>query len=230
MQTDEFLEAIQKGNLSKINQLLDANPTLANGKAKNGVSVILHALYHGHHDIAQAIAARRHELDIFEASVLGKLEQVKNLVDQDPSLINSYSPDGFTPVALAAYIGQKEVTEYLIMKGADVNAIAKNATGFTALTGAIANNHVEISKILVKRGADVNHRYEAGVSPLMEASLNGNVELVNFLIANGADPNAKTKDGKTPMSFAKEKNHAEVVEILKRLGALQTSSFREHPL
>src|SRR6266852_7811801 len=218
MQTDEFLEAIRKGNLQKINQLLDTTPILANSKAKNGVSAILLALYHGHQDIAQTVAAKKHELDIFEASVLGKLEQVKNLMDHNPSIANSYSPDGFIPVALAAYLGQKEVTEYLILKGANVNAIAKNATGFTALTGAIANNHAEISKILVKKGADVNQRYEGGVSPLMEASLNGNLELVKFLLENGADPTAKTGDGKTPMSLAKEKNQVEVVEALKRHG------------
>jgi uncharacterized protein len=216
MQTDEFLEAIQKGNLQKINHLLDTTPSLANSKAKNGVSAILLALYHGHPDIAQTISRKKSELDIFEASVLGKLEQVKKLVDRDQSLVNSFSPDGFTSLALAAYLGQKEVTEYLILKGASVNAIAKNATGFTALTGAIANNHAEIAKILVKRGADVNHRYEGGVSPLMEASLNGNVDLVNFLLENGADPNAKTKDGKSPISFAMEKNHSKIVEALKR--------------
>jgi len=220
MQTDEFLEAIQKGNLQKINQLLDTTPILANSKAKNGVSAILLALYHGRQDIAQTVAAKKHELDIFEASVLGKLERVKNLVDHDPSIANSYSPDGFTPVALTAYLGQKDVTEYLILKGANVNAIAKNATGFTALTGAIANNHAEIAKILVKRGADVNHRYEGGVSPLMEASMNGNIELVNFLLENGADPNAKTKDGKSSISFAREKNHSKVVDVLKGQGAL----------
>jgi ankyrin repeat protein len=220
IQTDEFLEAIQKGNLPKINQLLDTTPTLANSKAKNGVSAILLALYYGQQDIARRIGAKKHDLDVFEASVLGKLEQVKNLLHHDPSLVNSYSPDGFSPVALAAYLGQKEITEYLILKGANVNAIAKNATGFTALTGAIANNHAEISKILVKKGADVNHRYEGGVSPLMEASMNGNIELVNFLLENGADPNAKTKDGKSPSSFAIEKNHAKVVEVLKRHGAL----------
>jgi ankyrin repeat protein len=220
IQTDEFLEAIQKGNLPKINQLLDTTPILASSKTKNGVSPILLALYHGHQDIARTIAAKKNELDVFEASVMGKLDQVKNLIRQDPSLVNSYSPDGFSPVALAAYLGQKETTEYLILKGANVNAIAKNASGFTALTGAIANNHTEISKILVKRGADVNHRYEGGVSPLMEASLNGNIELVSFLLENGADPNAMTKDGKSPISVAREKNHAGVVEVLKRHGAL----------
>ena len=219
MQNDEFLDAIQKGNLSKINQLLATNPALASSNAKNGVSAILLALYYGHQDIAHAIAAKKTGLDIFEASVLGKLEQVKNLIGQDPAIVDTYSPDGFTPVALAAYLGQKSVTEYLIENGANVNAIAKNATGFTALTGAVANNHVEIAKILVKRGANVNHRYEGGVSPLMEACLNGNLEPVNFLLENGADPTAKTKDEKTPLTFAKEKNHGEVVEALKRHGA-----------
>ena len=219
MQTDEFLDAIQKGNLSKIDQLLATNPALASSKAKNGVSAILLALYYGHQDIAQAIAAKKGGLDIFEASVLGKLERLKSLIEQDSALVETYSPDGFTPVALAAYLGQKSVTEYLIEKGANVNAIAKNATGFTALTGAVANNHVEISKILVKRGANVNHRYEGGVSPLMEACLNGNLELVNFLLENGVDSSAKTKDEKSPLTFAKEKNHGKVVEALKRHGA-----------
>ena len=220
MQTDELLESIQKGNLSRINQLLETNPALANSKDKNGVSVVLLAFYNGHQDIALAIAAKKPVLDVFEASVLGKAEQVRNLIDRDPSTVNSYSPDGFTPIALAAYLGQKEVTEYLLEKGADVNAVARNATGFTALTGAIANNHVEISKILVKKGADVNHRYEGGASPLMEASMNGNLELVRFLLESGADPNAKTGDGKTPLSFAKEKNHGEVIEALKKRGAI----------
>ncbi len=192
IQTDEFLESIQKGNLSRINQLLDTNPGLANSKAKNGVSAILLALYNGQRNIAEAIASKKTELDIFEASTLGRLDSV----------------------------GQKETTEYLIGKSVDVNAVARNTTGFTALTGAVANNHTEIAKLLVKRGAQVNYRYEGGFSPLMGASENGNIELVNFLLANGADPNAKTRDGKTPLTFAKEKKHSEVVETLKKHGAL----------
>jgi uncharacterized protein len=220
IETDEFFEALQKGDKTKIYHLLATNPELANCKAKNGVSAILQAFYYGHSDIAGAIAEKKMDLDIFEAGVLGKLGRVKNLVAGDRSLVNSYSPDGFTALALAAYLGQKEVTEYLIANGADVNAIAKNPTGFTALTGATANNHTEIAKTLVNHGANVNHRYEDGVSPLMEASLNGNAELVRFLLEEGAEPNAKMKDGKSPLSFAKEKNHFAVVDILKKHGAI----------
>ena len=220
IQTDEFLEAIQKGNLSKVNQLLETNPDLANSKAKDGTSVILLALYHGQRNIAEAISIKKTELDIFEASTLGKLDRAKSLIDRNPPLVSAYSPDGFALVALTAFLGQKETTEYLIGKGADVNAVARNSTGFTALTGAVANNHTEIAKLLVKQGAQINYRYEGGFSPLMGASEHGNVELVNFLLANGADPNAKTGDGKSPMSFAKEGNHVEVVKALKKYGAL----------
>jgi ankyrin repeat protein len=219
MQTDEFLEAIQKGNLSKVNQLLETNPALANTKAKDGTSAILLALYIGQRNIAEAISVKKNELDIFEASTLGELDRAKSLLDQNPALASAYSPDGFALVALTAYLGQKQTTEYLIGKGADVNAVARNTTGFTALTGAVANNHTEIAKLLVKRGAQVNYRYEGGFSPLMGASEHGNLELVNFLLANGADPDAKTRDGKNPMSFAKEGNHVEVMEALKKHGA-----------
>ncbi|OLD13041.1 MAG: hypothetical protein AUI50_01565 [Crenarchaeota archaeon 13_1_40CM_2_52_14] len=219
IQTDAFLEAIQKGNLSKVTQLLETNPDLANSKTKDGTSVILLALYHGQRNIAEAITSKKTELDIFEASTLGKLDHTKSLIDRTPSLASAYSPDGFAIVALTAYLGQKETTEYLIGKGADVNAVARNPTGFTALTGAVANNHTEIAKLLVKRGAQVNYRYEGGFSPLMAASEHGNVELVNFLLANGADPNAKTGDGNSPMSFAKKGNHVGIMEALKKHGA-----------
>jgi ankyrin repeat protein len=220
IQTDEFLEAIQKGNLSKVNQLLETNPALANSKAKDGTSAILLALYHGQKNIAEAITTKKTELDIFEASTLGKLDLAKSLIDRNPPLVSAYSSDGFALVALTAYLGQKETTEFLIGKGADVNAVARNPTGFTALTGAVANNHTEIAKLLVKGGAQVNYRYEGGFSPLMAAAEHGNVELVNFLLANGADPNAKTGDGKNAMSFAKEGNHVEVIEALRKHGAL----------
>ena len=220
IQTDEFLESIQKGDKTKVNQLLARNPELANTKNKDGVSVILHAFYYGQPDIARAIAEKKKDPDVFEAGVLGKLDKVKSLVTRDHSLVGSYSPDGFSVLALSAYLGQKDVTEYLIANGADVNAVAKNPTGFTALTGATANNHTEIAKMLVNNGANVNHRYEEGVSPLMEASLNGNVELVRFFLEKGADPNAKMKDGKSPLSFAREKNHTAVVDILKKNGAI----------
>lgn len=216
MQNDEFLKAIREGDLAKVDRLLENSPSLAKSKDANGGSVILTALYSGQGEIARAIAAKKPELDIFEASSLGDLQRVKNLIRQNPSLVSEYSADGFTALALAAYLGQKESTEYLLEMGADVNAQAKNSTGFTALTGAVSQNHNEIAKILVKNGAYVNHRYEGGFTPLMHAAYAGNVDLVNFLLENGADPNVKMADGKSPLSFAREKGHDQIVQMLTK--------------
>lgn len=219
MQTDEFLNAIKKGDTTRIDQLLQENPTLSNAREKNGVSAILLALYRGNKTAALAIASKKLELDMFEASALGDLESLKKTVNSDPSSVSSYSPDGFTALALAAYLGQRESVEYLVGKGADPNALARNETGYTALTGAVSQNHNEIAKILVKNGARVNHGYEGGFTPLMHASSAGNIELVNFLLQNGADPTAKNSEGKTALTFAREKSNNQIIELLGKNGA-----------
>jgi uncharacterized protein len=110
--------------LKQLDQLLQENPTLSNAREKNGVSAIFLALCRGNKTVGLAIASKKPELDIFEASALGELERLKNTVNDDPFSIFSYSPDGVTALALAAYLGQKESVEYLVGKGADLNAIS----------------------------------------------------------------------------------------------------------
>lgn len=219
IQTDEFLDTIRRGDTARISQLLQENPTLANARDKNGVSAIFLALYRGNKTAALAIASKKPELDVFEASVIGDLERLKKIVSDDTASVRSYSPDGFTALALASYLGQKESVDYLIEKGADVNAVARNETGFTALTGAVTQNQNEIVKVLVKNGAQANHRYEGGFTPLMHAACSENVELVRFLLQNGADPTAKNGEGKTPLTFAQEKNNPGIIELLRKNGA-----------
>ena len=219
IQLDEFLDAVKKGDTARINQLLNENPTLSNATEKNGVSAIFLALYRGKKTDALAIASKKPELDVFEASALGDLERLKNIVNHDPASVSSYSPDGFTALALSAYLGQKESVDFLIEKGADLNAPARNETGYTALTGAVSQNHNEIAKVLVRKGAQVNHGYEGGFTPLMHAAYAGNIELVSFLLENGADPTARNSEGKTPLTFAQEKNNHQIIELVRKYTA-----------
>jgi ankyrin repeat protein len=216
MQTDEFLEAVKKSNNEKILQLLESQPSLARTRDPSGVSAIFLALYRGNRQAATAIAERNPSLDIFEAAAIGNITQLKNLVNQAPSLVDSYSPDGFTALALAAYLGQKDSVAFLLAEGADSNALAKNETGFTALTGAVSQNHNQIARVLVEHGANVNHRYEGGFTPLMHATYAGNEELISLLLDNGADPNAKNADGKTALTLAQEKGNEKILNLLQK--------------
>lgn len=219
MQADEFLEAIRKNDSPKILQLLKTQPTLADLRDPSGVSAVFLALYGGNNQAAEEIASKRSSLDVYEAAALGNLSRLKSLLSNDKSLSESYSPDGFTPLALAAYMGQKETARYLLENGSDPNAVAKNETGFTALTGAVSQNHTEVVKMLVENGANVNHTYEGGFTPLMHAAYSGNLELVKLLLEHGADPNSKNSEGKTPLGFAREKGHETIVELLRVYGA-----------
>jgi len=135
MQTDEFLDAVKKNESPRIRQLLEAQPSLAKARDKDGVSAVLLALYRGNKQAAQEIGSRKPDLDVFEAAAMGIMSQLKTLVDHDVSLVRSYSPDGFTALALASYLGQKESAEYLLDKGADLDASAKERDGIHSANG-----------------------------------------------------------------------------------------------
>ncbi len=217
--TAAFFASIQSGDENKLKELLDANPSLASAKSERGLSAIMTAIYSGRTAIRDLLLARGIELQLHEAAAAGHLAKVKELVEKDPALAKSYSPDGFPVMALAAVFGHADVAEYLFEKGANVNAAATNGTGYNALTGAVASGHTTLVSWLLANGADPNYRYGSGYSPLITAAANGHLGIVSILLSSGADLYARTTDGKTALHFAQERGHAEVTEFLRSHGA-----------
>jgi uncharacterized protein len=213
--TKEFFDAVQAGDAPSVRSLLDADPSLAGARNEQGQSAILIAVYHGRLEMRDLLVARRVSLDIIDAVAAGQIERVKQLVEKDRALANSFSSDGFPVFALAATFGYRDVAEYLLSRGADVNSVSKNATGYTALTGAVAMGRTEMVAWLLSCGANANHRYGPGYSPLHEAAANGRLEMIRLLVEAGADPAAVTADGKTPLTFAEEREHSDVAEFLR---------------
>ena len=58
-------------------------------------------------------------VDVFAASHLGMFERLRDLVDEDPSLVHARGGDGKTPLHCARTV---EIAQYLIDRGADINA------------------------------------------------------------------------------------------------------------
>ena len=46
-------------------------------------------------------------------------------IKASPSIVNECSKDGWTPLHLAAYFGQKEIASFLLESGADIHSRAK---------------------------------------------------------------------------------------------------------
>jgi uncharacterized protein len=155
------------------------------------------------------------QFGIFAAAAKGHTDELRSLVEKDPTLVNAYSPDGFTPLGLAAFFGHAEAVEGLLAAGADVNLPSRESMKMPPLGSAMAVQRNDIARTLIEHGADVNAKAVNDLTALHTAAARGNLEAAKLLLDHGADVNATATDGKTPISYAEERNHPEMVEFLK---------------
>ncbi|KAH6583759.1 hypothetical protein BASA60_001280 [Batrachochytrium salamandrivorans] len=83
-----------------------------------------------------------------------------------------------------------DIVEYLIEKGADVNA--KDEADWTPLTIAVNVNAEQIVRNLIAAGADVNTATERLVTPLHYAASRDRLEIAQILV--GMDANVHALD------------------------------------
>jgi ankyrin repeat protein len=180
------MEAIKAGDLTTVAELLEKEPRVASERTPEGVSCVSMAMYNGKRDIARLLADRRSDLDLYEACAVGSLERVRALVKEDSGQVNSFSPDGFAPVALAAYFSHPEIVETLIQAGADVNAQARNTMKVAAIHAAVSARDIRSVEILLRNGADPNLEQQQGFTPMRAAVANGDQPIIELLAAHGA--------------------------------------------
>lgn len=210
----EIFEAIAGGDLDRVRKLVADDAALAGARDAQGLSAVTQARYHGHDNIVEALLEAGPELDVFEAAAVGRIERVRELVESDPALVSAFSPDGFTPLHLAAFFGHPDIARLLVEHGADTQAVARNPMRVMPLHSAAAARQFEIAKLLVDRGADVNASQERGFTPLHEAAQNGDVALTRLLLERGADREQATEDGRRATDFAAARGHEEVLALL----------------
>ena len=135
---------------------------------------------------SNALLAADPVLDVFDSAALGRVDRLTEIVDADPSQANAWSADGFTPVGLAAFFGQPEAVRFLIGRGADVHAVARNPMRVQPLHAATAARIVESVRLILEAGADPNAEQQEGWTALMAARRHGDDEIVDLLLAHGA--------------------------------------------
>ncbi len=216
-QTHSFFQAIQNGEQADVAARLTANPALATARNANGVSAVLWAFYTGESEIADRLIAQAGPLDIFEAAAAGRTADVTHLLAADPNLVNAVSPDGFSPLGLAAFFGRPEVAALLLGRGATVNQVSQNRMQVMPLHSAVAARHLEISEVLLAAGAAVNAVQADDFTPLQEAAQNGDLAMAHLLLRYGADPQARKSDNQTALDVALEHHQTDLVALLAPL-------------
>ena len=167
----------------------------------------------------QALVDADPTLAIFAAAIMGDTKRLEELLTGNRSLVSVVSPDGWTPLHLAAYFGQDAAVRLLLNKGAAVTARSTNQMANTPLHAAAAGKHAEIVKLLLDHGANANARQHGGWVALHSAALNGDIESARALIAAGADPSVRADNNQQPMDLALTGGRQAMVEFLEAIGA-----------
>lgn len=210
----QLFDAIKAGKADEVRQLVAQDPSLKQARDPSGASAILVAAYNMKPEVVNALLELGAPVDIFEASVLGKVDRIQEILKSDPKRVSEHAPDGFTPVALAAFFGQPAAVTALIAAGADVNAPARNALKVAALHAAVAGGKLEIVKAVLQAGADPNAQQQAGFRPIHEAGTKANRALAELLLAHGADPSLPNDTGTSAIDLAREKGHPDFADWL----------------
>lgn len=184
------------------------------------------------------------EQQFFDAIKAGKVDDVRQLVQQRPALKDARDASGASAILTAAYNMKPDVVNALLELGATVDIfeaavlgkvdrlqeILKGAPGrvsehapdgFTPVALASFFGQPAAAKALIAAGADVN---AAAKNPLKVQALHAavagrNLEIVEAVLAAGADPNAQQQAGFRPMHEAGANANRKLAELLLARGA-----------
>ncbi len=219
--SDELFEAIEAGDVGRVDAMLDADPALAIARDAGGVSALMRALYRFDKALTESVKNRVDAFDIFEAAAFGDLDRLTALSGDEPTQVNSYSGDGFTALHFAAFFGRHEAAALLVERGAEVDAFGRGWMTGTPMHSAVSRKHGDVVRILLDAGANPNVRQSAGWTPLHAAAMNGDLTSVELLLAAGADPTATNEEGRSVTDLANESGDDATAERIR--SALQAA-------
>jgi uncharacterized protein len=166
-------------------------------------SEALQALYQGDVERAHEVLGADDTLSAPEAAAFGRMDRLRQLLEEDPANANAWSDDGFSALHLAIFGNQEEAATLLVDSGADLETLSHHeAIVVRPLQTAAFVRSSSLATILLDAGADPNGTEDNGFTALHSAAQNGDVELVRLLLDRGADPSLRTEDGRSPADLA----------------------------
>jgi hypothetical protein len=207
-----FMKAVQSGNISMVNLLL-----------QNGA------------DIAERNDTGQTSLHV--ATLNGNLEMIQVLLDAGID-IEAKDNNNMTALYYAARTGNEAILQILIRHGAGASIIERNKDGNTVLHDISSSGNEGIVRLLVDRlvelDADVDTLDNDKRTALYRAATNGHSAVVAILLAAGADSVGRPKPSttsierqkhyKTALQAAAKRGHEAVVDLLLAAGSKPTSS------
>lgn len=158
----------------------------------------------------------------------GHLQLVRGMLDSPVFNIDVNQRDRHTdepPLIEAARSGNLEIVQYLLDRGAHVDAVDRDAC--SALTHACIRNQPEVVRLLLSVGADANRVSKKTCTPLMYATSHSNSELTKVLLDAGVSLAEKDRDGFCSLLYAVTNQNKVAARLILQSGAdVNTTSSR----
>lgn len=222
-------DAARKGDLKKVQALIQADPTVVNSKDNMGDTPLHLAALHGELAVAQALVAAGADVNAKNLAgpfTPGDLNDVLYSSNhKDPvslltvhGIIQADMKNGYTPLDMAAFsIRYMPMVKFLIDKGADVNAQA--SSGATPMFWAVMRQQKDELVYLMDHGGNVNLADAYGDTILDMVLHLQYFTMIQPLLDHGADVNAIDQGQKRPLTYALQMDDHKWADLLKKHGA-----------
>lgn len=150
--------------------------------------------------------------DSFSFYIAKENEKICNLFLEAGMDVNCRDAAGTPMICIAARSGRTGMIEWLLSKGADINAVSKDR-GYSAVMDAVWKSSQEIVKLLIEKGANLNFISNDGQTALIVATGASNPRICELLVKNGADPTYKDRMGMSSLDYARLFKKAELAKM-----------------
>jgi ankyrin repeat protein len=214
-----LLAAVQRENRAMVDVLLEAGADI-NARSRwwaGGFGVL-----DNDSGLAPFLIERGATVDAYAAARLGMLDRLRQLVSDDPNVVNLRGGDGQTPLHVAANF---EVAEFLMDNGAQIDAVDVDHESTPAQY--LVRDRQEVVRMLVSRGCrtDILMAAALGELELVRTHLDAKPECVRISVCAEDFPMRDPRAGgtiyiwtlgadKTPHQIAREFGHEDVFAML----------------
>jgi ankyrin repeat protein len=196
-----LLDAIAAGDPAAVREAISADPSASANPGPDGVSPLLRCLYRGRRDLAAIVRSADPPMDLADAAAMNDVAAVASLLAEGAE-VDARTVDGFAPLHLAAFFDAPHAAALLIRAGADVDAVADNATRVAPVHSAVAGRSTGVVVALVAAGAEVDATQQGGFTALMAVAQQGDAATADLLLASGADVGRLLPDGRAAADLA----------------------------
>ena len=169
-----IFELIDAGDAAGVQAVIERDSDALHARDDDGLGPLMHAAYRGRNAVFYTLAAHSSD-DPWDRLLLGESEGLP--------APDAWSPDGFTPLHIAAFAKNAAGAQALLEASADPNVFATatfarvTPLGTCAFVGATA-----VARTLIRGGANAALTEVDGASPLDAAFENGYDDLVAVLV------------------------------------------------